>query len=175
MRKLASEELYNYAVRYLSQRSASSEELKGKLRPRAATPADVDAAIARLKDVGYLDDRKFAESFASGRVENLGFGRMRVLTDLRARRVSGKLAEKAVERAFEGKAEAELIDAFIERRLPSLRNRERIEGDRELARAYRRLRRAGFTSGAVLAALRRLAAHPESIEDPGDEDEQESD
>jgi regulatory protein len=166
VRKLAAEELFQYAVRYLGLRACSSDELRAKLRPRAALLADIDSTIARLSDIGYLNDQRFAENYAAARLENDGFGRMRVLSDLRSRRVPGKLAEKAVEQTFEGKGENELIDAFIKRRLPSLIGAGPIEDDRILARAYRRLRRAGFSSGGSLAALKRMAARPELIEEP---------
>ena len=170
VRKLAAEELFQYAVRYLGLRACSSDELKTRLRARAALGSDVEPTIARLKDIGYLNDKRFAESYAAARLENDGFGRIRVLNDLRIRRVPANLAEKAVEQVFEDKSESELIDAFIERRLPSLVGAGQIEDERILARAYRRLRRAGFSSGGTLAALKRMAARPESIEEPPPED-----
>ena len=170
MRKLAAEELFEYAVQCLGRRGFATEELKTKLRTRAAQVDDIDAAIARLKDIGYLDDKRFAESFAANRAENDGFGRMRVLSDLRGRRVPAKVAESAVAQVFEDKSESEQIDAFIERRMPSLRAGAKIEDDRELARAWRRLRRAGFSSGAALTALKRAAARPEAIEEPVEEE-----
>jgi len=172
-RKLASEELFEYAVKCLSARASSTGDLKSKLWRRAANPPDVDAVIARLNDIGYLNDQRFAEDYASARVENEGFGRMRLLNDLRTRRVSGTMADQAVERALEGRSEAELIDAFIERRMPSLAKGGPIEDEKKLAAAYRKLRRAGFTSGPVLSALKRIAARPESLEDPPDEEEPE--
>lgn len=172
-RKLAPEELFEYAVQCLGRRPYAAEELKTKLRTRAERAADVDAAIVRLKDVGYLDDKRFAESFALNRAENDGFGKMRVLSDLRARRVAPKVAEQAVAQVFEDRGESEQIDAYIERRMPSLRAGGKIEDARELARAFRRLRRAGFSSGGALAALKRVAARPEEIEEPVEEEETE--
>jgi regulatory protein len=164
--KLPAEALFEYAVKYLALQACSSEALRSKLRLKAAGPADIDATIARLKDIGYLNDERFAESYAANRVENDGFGRLRVLSDLRAKRVPSRLADKAVEQAFQEKSEAEMIDAFIERRLPSLAAKRQIEDEKELARAYRRLRRAGFSSGGILTALKRMAARPELIEEP---------
>jgi regulatory protein len=170
-RRLASEELFEYAVKCLGARACSTGDLKSKLWRRAANPPDIDAVIARLNDIGYLNDQRFAEDYAAARVENDGFGRMRVLNDLRTRRVSPAMADKAVERALEGRSEAELIDAFIERRMPSIAKGGPIEDEKKLAAAYRKLRRAGFTSGPVLSALKRIAARPESLEDPPDEEE----
>lgn len=172
--KLAESELFEYSVRYLSQRSCSSEELRSKLRMRAANLNDVTGVIDRLKDIGYLDDRKFAENFALNRAENDGFGRMRVLSDLRGRRVTPALAEKTVAEVFEDKDEAALIDAYIERRMPSLALQSRVEDQKDLAKAYRRLRRAGFSSGGVLSALKRRAARPEELEEPAEDEEPET-
>ncbi len=87
--------------------------------------------------------------------------------------MAAKLAESAVAQVFEDRSETEQIDAFIERRMPSLRQGARIEDERELARAWRRLRRAGFSSGAALAALKRAAAMPENIEEPIEEPDEE--
>jgi regulatory protein len=168
--KLASEALFEYAVRYLGLQACSTETLRSKLRLRAASVGDIDLIIARLKDIGYLNDSRFAESYASNRVQNEGFGRMRVLSDLRAKRIPQKLADKAVEQAFEEKSEPEMIDSFIERRMTSLISKGKVEDERELARAYRRLRRAGFSSAGVLSALRRLAAKPELIDEPPPDD-----
>jgi regulatory protein len=96
---------------------------------------------------------------------------MRVLSDLRAHRVPAKLAETAVAEVFEERSESDQIEAFIDRRMPSLRAKGKVEDDRELARAWRRLRHAGFSSGGALAALKRLAARPELIEEPLEEEE----
>lgn len=140
---------------------------------RAANAADADAAIERLKEIGYLDDKRFAEGYAAARVENEGFGRMRVVQDLRARRISGELAAQAVEQALGEKTEDELIDAFIARRMGSTLAGGPIEDERKLAAAYRKLRRAGFTSGGILRALKRVAARPEEIAEPVEEEEEE--
>jgi regulatory protein len=167
-RKLTAEELFEHAVRHLAVSGCSSEELRQKLRPKALRTADIDAAIDRLKDIGYLNDARFAESFANNRVENDGFGKARVLSDLRNRRVPSALAAQAVEQAFDGKNEAELIEAFIDRRMPSLRTS--TDDQKELAKAYRRLRRAGFSSGPVLSALKRRAVRPEELEEPAEDE-----
>jgi tripartite-type tricarboxylate transporter receptor subunit TctC len=60
----------------------------------------VDAVLAKLKDAKYLDDQRFAENYAAARLENEGFGKMRVLRDLRQHRVAPKLAEQ-VQAAFD--------------------------------------------------------------------------
>ena len=95
---------------------------------------------------------------------NEGFGKMRVLSDLRARRIAGTMAEKAVNQALDGRSEIEQVGAFIDRRMPSIAQ-GKIDDDRKLAAAYRKLRRAGFGSVAILTALKQRAARPEAIEE----------
>jgi regulatory protein len=169
--KLAREELFEYALRYLTMRACSSAELAAKLRLKAAETVDIDVTIARLRELGYLNDEKFAESVANWKVETEGFGKARVLNDLRARRVPAKLAEQAVQQVLEGRNEADMVDAYILRRMPKLAAEGAIEDQKKLAAAWRRLRRAGFSSGASLAALKRIAARPEDIEEPAEEEE----
>jgi regulatory protein len=169
--KLPEDALFDYAVRALADHACSSDELRFRLRQRAATLSDIEPVIARLKDLNYLDDKRFAEMYTAMRVENDGFGKTRVLHDLRARRVAPKLAEQAVACAFEDKNEDEMVGAYVERRMPSVLAGGHSGDERKLAAAYRKLRRAGFSSGAILTVLRRFAAHPELLEEPPPEDE----
>src|SRR5512140_463641 len=99
-RRLDAESLWLYALKALAQRAHSTGELREKLRRRAERATDIDDVLARLKDAGYLDDRRFAESFATARLSNERFGRGRVLQDLRQRRVAPALAEKTVSQVY---------------------------------------------------------------------------
>lgn len=169
--KLPEDALFDYAVRALANRACSSDELRFKLRQRAAKLSDIEPVVARLKELGYLDDKRFAEMYTTMRVENNGFGKSRVLHDLRGRRVAPKLAEKAVSQAFQDKNEDEMVTAYIERRMPSVVAGGHTGDERKLAAAYRKLRRAGFAPGAILTVLRRFAAHPELLEEPPPDDD----
>ncbi len=171
--KLDENELFDYAVRSLANRAASSDELRAKLRRRAARFPDVDTVIARLKELNYLDDKRFAEMFTALRVEGDGFGKMRVLHDLQARRVPSKLAGQAVARAFENKDEQGMIRAYIERRMPAVAAGGKLGDERQLAAAWRKLRRAGFSSGATLTVLKGYAADPGILDEPPPEDDAE--
>ena len=170
-RKLAEDALFDYAVRSLADRAASSDELRFKLRRRAARIADIEPVISRLLELNYLDDKRFAEMYTTVRVENDGFGRARVLHDLRGRRVPANLAEEIVSRAFENANEQQMVAAYVERRMPSVVTGGHTGDERKLAAAYRKLRRAGFSSGPILTVLKRFAAHPELLDEPPPDDE----
>lgn len=174
-RKLNADELWDYAVRALGARAHSTGELTVKLRNRAARSEDIEVVLGRLKDVGYLNDRRFAESFASTRLQDQRLGRMRVLRDLRARRVAPAVAEQTVKRVYEGVEEAELIDEYLRRKLRIDERPQLLADDKGLASAFRRLLRAGFSRGASIRALKQYAADAavlEGLEDSNEETEE---
>jgi len=155
IKKLDRDELWNYALRALGQKARSMAEIRQKLAARAASAADVSAIVAKLREYGLADDRKFSESFAASRLENRGFGKFRVLRDLRSKRVSSTLATSAVEKAFANTDEAELIEQFLARRFRGKNLAEFLKEEKNVAAAYRKLRTAGFSSARSLEALKR--------------------
>lgn len=155
------EELFDYGVKRLAARAHSTGELRDKLRRKAACRDDVEAVLARLAESAYLDDAKFAEAFASARLESRAQGARRVLRDLRGRRVAPSVAEGTVKRVFAGVDEEALIEDYLRRRL---RTALPVAGGKALASAYGRLLRAGFAPGTSLRVLRKLAAEPELLD-----------
>src|SRR6266487_3475500 len=77
-RRLNSEALWAYALKSLGGRAHSIGELREKLRRRAERATDVEEVLGRLKEHGYLDDKRFAEGFATARLSNRGLGSTRV-------------------------------------------------------------------------------------------------
>jgi regulatory protein len=163
-RSLDAAGLWEYSMRCVAARAQTTGEIREKLRRRAECVDDIDATIAKLKEYGFLDDRKFAETFATSRLENQGFGKQRATQDLRRRRISPALAEHATAKVYEKSDETELIEAYIRRKYRSA-DRERLFDDQKsLAAAYRRLRLAGFQSGKIIPVLKRFAANPDSLD-----------
>jgi regulatory protein len=163
-RRLDAAALWEYALKSLAGRAQSTGELREKLRRRAERAGDIDEVLTRLKRAGYLDDRRYAESFASTRLATEKCGRTRVIHDLRQHRVAPELAERTVGKVYEGVDEEALIEEWIRRKY-RLAEREGLFGEqKDLAAAYRRLARAGFRSGEILKVLKRFAANPELLD-----------
>lgn len=171
-RRLDAEALWTYALRALSSRAHSISELRDKLRRRAEREADIDGVLARLKRYGYLDDRRLAESYTASRLENEGLGRLRVLRDLRRKRIAPAVAEQAVREAYRETDEVRLIEGFLERKYRKIPLQAYLAEPRHLASAYRKLRLAGFSPGPVIQVLKRYAEEAETLEslDPGEEE-----
>src|SRR4051794_18763959 len=172
LKKLGREELWNYALRLLSQRPYSIAELKTKLSRRSESPSVIADTLAKLREYGMADDEKFSEAFASSRLQNDGFGRSRVLRDLRAKRVPRTVAEKAVEKTFQKTEEQELAAQFLQRKFRNKNLAELLKDEKQFAGAYRRLRVAGFSSAVSLTLLKRYARETAELMEPEpDEDE----
>jgi regulatory protein len=163
-RPMDAESLWSYALKALAGRAHSTGELREKLRRRAERDSDIDDVIARLKDTGYLDDRRFAESYANARLSNDRFGQGRVLQDLRQRRVAPNLAEKTVRRVYEDVDEQALIDEWIRKKYRMAPREGLFQDEKDLAAAYRRLLRAGFKTGEILRALKKFAKDPDLLD-----------
>ena len=172
LRRLDAGRLWEYALKSLAGRAHSTGELREKLRRRAERAGDVDDVLARLKEHGYLDDRRFAEGFATARLSTEKFGRTRVLQDLRQRRVAPALAERTVKQVYQDVNEEALIEDWIRRKYRLAPREGLFREDKDLAAAYRRLLRAGFRSGDVLRVLKRFAKDPELLDswEPPEED-----
>lgn len=163
-RKTGSEnELYDYAIGALGRRMRSVAELKRLLRPRVDADTEygqtlVELVIRRLKDNGYLNDTKYAAAYSSFRRDNEKFGRMRVITDLKAKGVHGEVIEQAVTSVYEDVSDEKLARDYLRRkRLVKPKDRK------QSARIFRQLSRAGFTSKTIFAILKKWDVDDETL------------
>lgn len=163
-RTLDAAALWEYSLRALAARAHSSGELREKLKRRAERAADVEETLGRLKDLGYLNDQRYAESFAQSRLAGEKYGKTRVIHDLRQRRVAPALAERTVKKIYEDVDEQALIEDWIRRKYRTAPREGLFASDKDLAAAYRRMVRAGFRTGEILRALKRFAANPDLLD-----------
>jgi len=145
--------LYEYAVGALARKMRSVAELKRLLRQRLPEgdegEAMVEAVITRLKDQRYLNDSAYAAAYSSYRRENEKFGRLRVVTDLKARGVHADVITKAVAAAYAGADEEKLARDYL--------RRKRIKKPataKDAARIFRALMRVGYTSRTIIRILK---------------------
>src|SRR5438128_12549848 len=163
-RKTYSEdELYQYAVGALARRMRSVAELKRLLRPRVEAETEygqtlIALVIRRLKDQGYLNDAKYAAAYSFFRRDNEKFGRMRVITDLKAKGVHGEVIEKAVASAYDDVNEEKQARQFLRRKRV-----KKPKDQKQAARIFRQLVRAGFGSKTIFAILKKWDVDEETL------------
>ncbi|HKU22399.1 MAG TPA: regulatory protein RecX [Terriglobales bacterium] len=146
--------LYEYAIGALGRRMRSVAELKRLLRQRveegAGGEALVEAIIGRLKDQRYLNDAQYASAYSSFRRDNEKFGRLRVISELKGRGVHGDVIEKAVAGAYSEVNDEQLARAFLRRK-----RLQKPSDQKQAARLFRTLARAGFTARIIVTILRK--------------------
>ncbi|HTQ79057.1 MAG TPA: regulatory protein RecX [Thermoanaerobaculia bacterium] len=142
---------YEKAVDLLSARPHFRRELAVKLAARRFPAAEIEAALDRLTEERYLDDRATAESFVRSRLERGPEGRLRLAAELGRR---GAPAEVA----------AETLDALLpEDDLAAARAaaaRWARGGKDDPAALSRHLARKGFSPRAIFTLLRERGAEP---------------
>jgi len=139
----------------LAAKQRSVEELRERLlEGRGATESIVESAIERLREYGYLDDARFAHSYASLRVQQRPIGRQRLQRDLWLKKIDKQTAEAALDQVFAVTPEAEMIDQAIEKRV---RLRGRPKNRAEAKKLFDHLLRQGFEFELVSEKVRGLA------------------
>ena len=147
--------MFQRAAKLLAAKQHSVEELREKLSTtRGATKENVEEVIARLSEYGYLDDAKFAQSYASLRLRERPIGRRRLQRDLWLKKVDKQTAEAALDEIFEATPEEDLIDRSIAKRV-RLRGKPKTREDAK--KLFDHLLRQGFEFELASEKVRALA------------------
>lgn len=133
-------------LRLLGRRAHARVELRQKLRRRGHAAEDVEAALVRLTELGYLDDRSFAEGHVRRR--RTGLGPLALSKELASRGVERSVAETALA-GFDTEAQLASATQLAER----LYGRRPSPGYREMLNTVgAKLLRRGFSPAVARAA-----------------------
>jgi regulatory protein len=148
--------LFEYAVGVLARRMRTERELRRLMKLRAepgeAGARAMDDVVARLKELNYLSDTRFAEDYTRVRKEHEKFGKRRVQQDLMQKGVGKELVASTLETAYEDVDEVALARQYIARK--RMKQPSGDNAQKETVRTMNRLLRAGFSSRAVYKVLR---------------------
>jgi len=152
----------NAAVRFLEARARSVAEVRRRLGDAGYRAVLVDGAIARLLDLGMLDDEAFARGWVESRDRARPRGEIALRRELALKGVDrivvdGILEERRSEAGEAGSADrdADAADRLIEKHSRTL---ARVPDPRvRRQRAYALLARNGFDPDTCREAVARLA------------------
>lgn len=155
--------LYEYAIGALGRRMRSVAELKRLMRQKVAHQGElgealIDLVIFRLKEQKYLNDAQYAAAFSSYRRDNEKFGRYRVISDLKQRGVHGDVIQKAVSSVYDEVDEEKQAREHLRRK-----RLHKPADQRQAARVFRALMRAGFGSKTIFKILKNWDVDDETI------------
>jgi regulatory protein len=151
----ARQRIFQRAGRLLAAKPHSVAELRERLlQGRGAPKTVVEQVINRLREYGYLDDAKFAQSYASNRVQQRPIGRQRLQRDLWLKKIDKATADEALDQVFAATPEEEMIDRAIAKRI-RLRGKPATRADAK--KLFDHLMRQGFAFELVSEKVRALA------------------
>jgi regulatory protein len=135
------------AYAYLNRRERTEAEVRRHLEARGVERVEAAAAIAALRDRGYLDDGRFARLFAQDKRHLDEWGSERIRRTLLERGLDRDLVEETLGQT-QAEDELERARTLLRRRFPSL-----PLDRRERERALGVLLRKGFDSDLALEAV----------------------
>ena len=154
------ERLFQRALKVLAARPRSEGQLRDRLiAVPGVDPASVEDCILRLKEMGFLDDRRYAESYAAYRSSSKPMGRSRLIRELSAKKVQASTIREALDSVLRAGDEEMLIDRAIEKRI---RTRGRPSDQAGTKRMFDHLARLGFNYELIIRkiqALRETSGH----------------
>jgi regulatory protein len=141
-----------YALRTLTRRDHSEAELRRKLAGREFSAEVAERTIGRLKEAGYLDDRKYALNWAESAIRNgRGYG-YRVRFELSRRGIAEDLASEVMAQVSAEFGETDTLKALVQKKFPGYVPSSADERQKRRMIGY--LQRRGFSLTAILQVLR---------------------
>ena len=146
---------YARALDLLARAPRSVRDLRRRLVLKGEAEADVDAAIERLADAGFLDDAAYARALVRSKVSSQAFSRRRLHQELAKRGVARDVADAAVAEVLHDDEVDEVanIERAASKKLRTLRGLDETTRRRRL---YAYLARRGYEIGDVRAVVERL-------------------
>lgn len=132
-----------YALRLLTARAYSTRELQRRLARRGISQTESNTVVGNLTRSGLLDDARYAEQFARGKIVNDSASPRRVALLLARKGIERTVADAAVARVVED----ERIDPVVAAERVAKRKLASLEGlDPRVARQrlYAYLARRGY-------------------------------
>lgn len=150
----ARERTMNRAVKLLAAKPRSVGELRERLLEKMWTDeTTVENVLEKLKEYGYLDDRKFAGDLAISKLRQKPQGKRRLKQALSQKKLSQDDISSGIESALEKLPESEMIDAAIEKRL---RLKGKPETREDTKKFYDHLLRLGFDFDLIRSRMAEL-------------------
>lgn len=137
----------------LAYRDHSEGELAGKLRRRGFQTEAIKSALEKYRQMGALDDARFAHTVASSLLDHRPCGKPYLIAFLQRKRISRDLAEQTAEMLLGATDDHTRAVAALESRWSRI-SQFALETARQ--KAYNYLSRRGFGYGAAKTAFDQL-------------------
>jgi len=141
-------------LRYLSGRDHASFELKQKLQKKEFETANIEMVIEEFTEKGWVDDSKFARTFASEKAELNQWGPNKIRAHLYKKGLDKKSIETGIEYAFDNLQPQKIcVDLALKKKKRFAREKDSYKREQKI---YRFLAGRGFHSDDIQKALPKI-------------------
>jgi regulatory protein len=146
---------YDYALNLLTARPYTIRNLKRKLVQKVYPAAEIESAMERLIDSGLLDDNRYAQQFARGKLLGPGASKRRIRQQLYQRGIPNAIADPAIDAVIEDESIdfTLVIEKDARKKLASLGALEPLVVKRRL---FSHLARRGYDIDQINAVMKKL-------------------
>jgi regulatory protein len=144
------EEAFKRALKFLGYRARSEAEVRTKLIQAGFLPKIIEPTLEKLRSLKLLDDEDFARSFTQARIEDRGYGPLRLERELRLKGIAKTLVGRILDETFARHGGKERARALVERRF---RGKDLTDA-KTLRRAISFLQRRGYRDSVIGEILR---------------------
>lgn len=142
---------------WCARQERSSADVLQRFQRDGCSAEDAEEMLLQLTTEGFVDDRRYAESFVSGHFRIKQWGRVKIRHALRLKGIPDGMIDRAIHKEIDPGAYRDTLVQLLQRRLGTS-DRPSAEGDRYKAKAklmawaYRK----GFEGELVVRVLEEL-------------------
>ena len=93
---MTKEEAFSKLLKYCSYQERCHEEVRSKLLSLKIYGNDLENVISKLIENDFLNEERFANAYAGSKFRQLGWGRTKILHQLKARKISDYCINEAM-------------------------------------------------------------------------------
>lgn len=139
---------FNAGADIISRREHSAHEVYQKLCRKFDRDV-AEGAVNRLREIGMIDDSRFARMYADELYSKKGMGKRRILFELSSKGIESEVAEQAVEEIISDEEDnVQRIVDILEKKYYNVAYDERVR-----RRAFAALQRLGYSYGDIKRAF----------------------
>lgn len=123
---------FDKAIRFLGYRARTEKEVKDKLLAKEFDEKVIKKTIGKLKEMGYLSDIEFTQSWVKDRINTKPEGKKLLQIELRQKGIEDKMAKEQLEKLVDEKTEEVMAKKALNKalkqynKLPSREKKQKI-------------------------------------------------
>lgn len=120
-KKISDSEILNKMFRYCSYQERSIHDVKKQLNRYHIDDLSGKKIIATLINEGFLDEKRFAETYTLSKLRSNAWGKIKIIRGLKERSISNQTINEAIE-SIDTSEYQKIIEKLIEKKIKLMRD-----------------------------------------------------